>query len=115
MELPGIENDYQLQLAGADYPDANDYHCHPPAMQLPCQVVDNDYHLQHYRFHKLAHILHMHNPCHYLCSFCISAMQTNHWITSPMCDLTMGGEEPRKSNVAPHNNILHRNITSYPR
>jgi len=56
-------NDYQLQLAGPDYLDANDYHYHPPAMQLPCQVVDNDYHLQHYRFHKLAHILHMHNPC----------------------------------------------------
>ena len=29
------------------YPDDNDSHSHYLAMQLPCQVVDNDYHLQY--------------------------------------------------------------------
>ena len=95
-----------------NYPDANDYHCHHTSMQLPCQVVDNDYHLQSYRFHKLAHILHMHNLCHYLCSFCISAMQKYQWYLPPKYALKGVGKNPenpmlhRTINIAPQHNQL---------
>ena len=98
-----------------NYPDANDYHCHYPAMQLPCQVIDNDYHLQSYRFHKLAHILHMHNPCQLPMQFLHISHAKVSMVSSPEICSKRDGEEPRKSMLHRTKKYCTATLTTYPR